>query len=62
MDANVNVLCGADETVEFPEVAKPLEDKGFFTVGVLEVPSVVPGEDTYHSITGLVIAPQHPWR
>ena len=45
-DANCNVLCGAEKTVDLPEVTPPpiCTTTGFFTIGVLEVPSVVPGE------------------
>ena len=57
---NVNVLCGPDMKVTFPEVAKPSVDKGFFTVGVLEAPFIIPGED--HIITGQVVGPVKPGR
>lgn len=31
---NLNVLCGADAKVTFPEVKKPSEKSGFFRLGV----------------------------
>ena len=45
-DENCNVLCGAEKTVDLPEVSPPpgCTTSGFFTIGVLEAPSVIPGE------------------
>ena len=40
-----NVLCGADKEVEFGGVVKPSDAAGFFSVGVLEAPKVLPYAD-----------------
>ena len=42
--AYVVILCGPNPEVVIPEVRKPSPAAGFFSVGVLEVPSVIPGE------------------
>jgi hypothetical protein len=42
--ANLNVLCGADGSVAFPNVKKPSETIGFFAVGAETFPSVQPGD------------------
>ena len=44
-DAHRNVLCGSGGTVVFPSVVKPSLEKGFFSVGVLETPTVEPGSE-----------------
>ena len=45
-DANCNVLCGTEEPVCLPEVTPPPGGtaSGFFLIGVLETPIVIPGE------------------
>ena len=55
-----SVLCGADRDVEFFGVVKPSDAAGFFTIGVLEVPTFyVAGEDS--SPTGIPpYLPGHP--
>ncbi|MBQ0033630.1 MAG: amidohydrolase family protein, partial [bacterium] len=44
---DLNVLCGMNKEVLFPEVAKPIggQNSGFFSIGVLEIPGVMPGSD-----------------
>lgn len=42
--ANLNILCGAGGTVEFPAVKKPGDGAGFFFVGAGVSPSVSPGD------------------
>lgn len=43
---NCNILCDAEKTVVLPVVTPPpgCTTSGFFSIGVLEVPSVIPGE------------------
>ena len=41
---NRNILCGPDTTVEIPVLAQPSSASGFFSIGVLEAPVVIPGE------------------
>lgn len=41
---NLNVLCGADAEVVFPEVKKPSDASGFFAVGADVAPLVCPGQ------------------
>ena len=48
MKANIrsddcNILCGPDTTVVLPAVLHPVPTSGFFSIGVLEAPSVIPG-------------------
>ena len=39
-----NILCGPGTTVVLPVVPQPSPASGFFSIGVLDVPSVIPGE------------------
>ena len=39
-----NILCGPGTTVEIPELPHQAPKAGFFSIGVLEAPSVIPGE------------------
>ena len=39
-----NILCGPGTTVVLPVVPQPAPASGFFSIGVLDVPSVIPGE------------------
>ena len=59
-EASRNVLCGTDGEVKFSGVTKPSDAAGFFTIGVLEVPTAyVAGEDS--SPTGIPpYLPGHP--
>lgn len=41
---NGNILCGPDQKVVVPVLSKPSPAAGFFSIGVLETPSVNPGE------------------
>ena len=52
-------LCGAGGEVTFSEVVKPSDEAGFFSIGVLEIPTVyIPGTD--YTISGGVVDPfQH---
>ena len=57
-EINGNILCGPGTTVEIPVVTKPSSAAGFFTIGVLEMPTVyIPGTD--FTITGGV---EYPFR
>ena len=60
--ANGNILCGPDQKVIVPVLPKPSPAAGFFTIGVLEIPTVyIPGSD--HIVTGYVpVIPGHPHR
>ena len=61
LDANNrDVICGKEETVTFPAVKKPSDAAGFFSIGVLTVPTVyVTGENS--SPTGIPpYLPGHP--
>ena len=52
-EKNCNVLCDAEKTAVLLEVTPPAActTSGFFTLGVLETPSVIPGEtETYTNI------------
>ena len=52
-EKNCNVLCDAEKTAVLLEVtpAAACTTSGFFTIGVLETPSVIPGEtETYTNI------------
>ena len=42
--SNLNVLCGAEGNVVFPEVKKPSEASGFFSVGARALPDVRAGD------------------
>ena len=48
---NLNVLCGADAKVVFPEVKKPSDAAGFFSVGVKETPGITPPDGSLAPIT-----------
>ena len=48
---NLNVLCGADAKVTFPEVKKPSDAAGFFRVGVRDAPGVTPSDVSHAPIT-----------
>ena len=39
-----NILCGPNTTVVIPVLPHPAPASGFFSIGVLETPSVIPGE------------------
>ena len=47
IEKDLNVLCGADKEVLFPEVTKPIGglNAGFFSIGVLEAPGVKQSSD-----------------
>ena len=50
---NGNILCGPDTTVTIPVLSQPAPASGFFTIDVLEIPTVyVPGSD--HILTGSI--------